>query len=320
MPIVFPASSSSTAPITAGNSTLLQLVQAASAEMGLTVPTYVVGNTDTQVTQLLYLINALGNELKREYPWENLNREYRFTTQYTSTTGTLTNGSAVVTGIPSTTGLSTNYMVQGTGINQDTYISSIDSSTQVTLTQNATASGTGVTLNFGQTKYNLPSDWDRQVDRTHYDKSKRWEMLGPETPQQWQFLKSSYISTGPRMRYRIMGGQFQIWPITITNEYLGFEYVSSYWAASSGNAAQAQFLADSDKCIFPDRLMVTGLKLKFFAIKGFDTTILATEFLNQLSNAKSMDSGSLTLSMAPKMSSVLIGFENIPDGSIYGQG
>jgi hypothetical protein len=28
----------------------------------------------------------------------------------------------------------------------------------------------------------------------------------------------------------------------------------------------------------------------------------------------------MTLSMAPKMSSVLIGFENIPDGSIYGQG
>ncbi len=300
-------------------STLLQLVQQASAEMGLTVPTQIVGNTDSQVTQLYYLMNALGNELRREYPWEALNKEYRFTTQYVSTTGNVTLNSAVVTNIPSTTGLSSNFMVSGTGINQDTYILTVDGATQVTLSQNCSATGTGVTLNFGQTKYPLPSDYDRQIDRTHYDKSKRWEMLGPETPQQWQFLKSSYISTGPRMRYRIMAGVFQLWPITITNEYLGFEYISNGWVNQTTTPIAA-FAADTDTCMFPDRLMVTGLKLKFFEIKGFDTTSLYRDFINQLQIAKSNDTGAQTLSMAPKMSSVLIGFENIPDGSIYGQG
>lgn len=300
--------------------TLLQLVQSASAEMSLTVPTQVVGNTDVQVTQLYYLANALGTELMREYPWEALNIEYRFTTQYLITTGDVTANSAVVTNIPDTSQLSTNYMVTGTGINQDTYVQSVDSATQVTLSQASTASGTGITLNFGQTKYNLPSAFDRQTDRTHYDKSKRWEMLGPETPQQWQFLKSSYISTGPRMRYRIMGGQFQIWPITTTNEYLGFEYISNAWAASSGGTAQSSFSADTDTCIFPDRLMTLGLKKKFLEAKGLDTTAVTRDFLQQLGIAKSNDQGSATLSMAPKASSVLIGFENIPDGTIYGQG
>lgn len=300
--------------------TLLQLVQSASAEMSLTVPTQVVGNTDVQVTQLYYLANALGTELMREYPWEALNIEYRFTTQYLITTGDTTDGSAVITNIPTTAGLSTNYMVSGTGINQDTYISSVDSATQVTLSQACTETGTGVTLNFGQTKYTLPSAFDRQTDRTHYDKSKRWEMLGPETPQQWQFLKSSYISTGPRMRYRIMGGQFQIWPITTTNEYLGFEYISNAWATSSGGTSQSSFSADTDTCIFPDRLMTLGLKKKFLEAKGLDTTAVTRDFLQQMSIAKSNDQGSATLSMAPKASSVLIGFENIPDGTIYGQG
>lgn len=302
------------------SSTLLQLVQQASAEMGLAVPTQVVGNTDTQVTQLYYLINALGNEIRREYPWEALNVAYRFTTQYLITTGDVTDGSAVVTNIPDTSTLSTNYMVTGTGINQDTYIASVDSATQVTLSQAASASGTGVTLNFGQTIYPLPSDFDRQIDRTHYDKSKRWEMLGPETAQQWEFLKSSYISTGPRMRYRFIGGNFQIWPQVTTNEYLGYEYVSNGWVESSGGTAQSSFLADTDTCIFPDRLMVLGLKLKFFEIKGFDTTSFYRDYITQMSIAKANDGGSQTLSMAPKMSSVLIGFENIPDGSIYGQG
>lgn len=299
--------------------TLLQLIQQSTAEMGLTVPTQVIGSTDAQITQLLYLANALGNELRREFPWQALNKDYRFTTQYLTTTGDVTSGSAIITNIPSTAGLSTNYMVSGDGINQDTYILSVDSATQVTLSQNSSTSGTGVTLNFGQTKYSLPSDYDRQIDRTHYDKSKRWEMLGPETPQQWEFLKSSYISTGPRMRYRIMGGQFQIWPITITNEYLGFEYISNGWI-NQNTTPISSFAADTDTCIFPDRLMVTGIKLRFFEIKGFDTTALYRDFINQLQQAKSNDGGSLTLSMAPKMSSVLIGFENIPDGSIYGQG
>lgn len=301
------------------SSTLLQLIQQASAEMGLTIPTQVVGNTDPQVQQMLYLLNSVGNEVRREYPWEALNIPYRFTTQFLITTGNVTQNSAVVTGIPSTTGLSAYYMLAGTGINQDTYIQSVDSSTQVTLTQAASASGTGVTLNFGQTIYPLPSDFDRQIDRTHYDKSKRWEMLGPETAQQWEFLKSSYISTGPRMRYRFIGGNFQIWPNVTTNEYLGYEYVSNGWVNQT-TTPQSSFTADTDTCIFPDRLMVLGLKLRFFEVKGFDSTAYYRDFYQQLNIAKSNDGGSMTLSMAPKMSSVLIGFENIPDGSIYGQG
>jgi len=301
------------------SSTLLQLIQQATAEMGLTPPTQVVGNTDLQVTQLYYLANALGNELRREHPWEALNIPYRFYTQYLETTGDVVQNSAIITNIPDTSQLSTNYMLTGTGINQDTYILSVDSATQVTLTQPASASEVGATLNFGQTIYQLPSDFDRQIDRTHYDKSKRWEMLGPETPQQWEFLKSSYISTGPRMRYRFIGGNFQIWPQVSTNEYLGFEYISNGWVNQTTTPISA-FAADTDTCIFPDRLMVCGIKNKFFEVKGFDTTAYYRDYVNQLSIAKSNDSGSQTLSMAPKMSSVLIGFENIPDGSIYGQG
>jgi hypothetical protein len=299
--------------------TLLQLVQSASAEMSLTVPTQVVGNTDVQVTQLYYLANALGIELMREHPWEYLNKEYRFYTQYVETTGTLVDGAYTITAIPSTTGLSNKYMIEGEGVNQDTYVSTVDSATQVTMSQPASASGTDVSLTFGQTIYDLPSDWDRQTDRTHYDKSKRWEMLGPETPQQWQFLKSSYISTGPRMRYRIMGGYFQIWPVVSTNEYLGFEYISNKWALT-GSTPQASFTADTDTCIYPDRLMTLGLKKKFLEAKGLSTEAVDRDYQRQLSIAKSNDAGSQTLSMAPKMSSVLIGFENIPDGSIYGQG
>jgi hypothetical protein len=169
----------------------------------------------------------------------------------------------------------------------------VDSPTQVTLTQPATSPGS-VVPPFGKTKYAIPSDFDRQQDNTQYDKSKRWQMLGPETAQQWQFLKSSYISTGPRLRYRIMGGFFQIWPAVSSAEYLGFEYISNGWVNPAATVPKSTFTADADTCAFPDRLMAIGLKLKYFEAKGFDTTAIYRDWLRQLDIAKANDNGSPT--------------------------
>ena len=298
-------------------STLLQLVQQATGEMGLTQPTQVVGNTSADVVQIYSLINSVGYEIQRDHNWEALDKEYRFYTVYTTLTCTLVANSVNVTTVESTTGLSNLYIVTGTGINQDTYVNTVTGTNSLTLSQAATTSGV-YTLYFSQAKYPLPSDWDRQVDRTHYDKSKRWEMLGPTDAQQWQFLKSSYISTGPRIRYRILGGYFQVWPAMNTSEYLGFEYMSNAWATTAAGVPETSFQNDSDTCIFPDRLMVTALKKKYFEIKGFDATAFTRDYLQQLSFAKANDSGSATLSFAPVPGSVLIGFENIPDAN-YGQ-
>ena len=298
-------------------STLLQLVQQATGEMGLNQPTQVVGNSSSDVIQLYSLINSVGYEVQRDHNWEALDKEYRFYTVYTTLTCTLVEDSVNVTTVESTAGLSNLYIVTGTGINQDTYVNTVTGANSLTLSQAATQTGV-FTLYFSQAKYPLPSDWDRQVDRTHYDKSKRWEMLGPTDAQQWQFLKSSYISTGPRIRYRILGGYFQIWPAMNTDEYLGFEYMSNQWATSSTGVTQSSFLADTDTCIFPDRLMVTALKKKYFEIKGFDSTAFTRDYLQQLSFAKANDSGSATLSFAPTPGAILIGFENIPDAN-YGQ-
>jgi len=301
------------------SSTMLQLVQQASAEMGLAVPTAVASSASNDTIQQLALLNAVGNELARQYVWQALDKEYRFTTQYLATTGTWTTSAATVTGIPTTAALAAGtWMVLGTGIPQDTYIQSVDSGTQVTLTNTPTVAGTAATITFCKTKYAFPSDYDRPVDRTQWDKSQHWEIIGPETSQQWQWLKSGFIATGPRLRFRPLGGTFQIWPPIASNDQLGFEYISNGWVtATDGVTVKTFFTVDTDTCIFPDRLMVLGLKLKYFEIKNFDTTALYRDYLMQLDIAKANDSGSQTLSMAPGLSTVLIDWDNIPDAN-YG--
>jgi len=297
--------------------TMLQLVQQATGEMGLAVPTAVASSTASDTVQQLALLNAVGYELKSKYQWQALNKAYIFTVSTASITGDTVLGTSNITNASSISGLDTTYQISGTGINQATYIASAPSGSTIPLSQPATVTATGSTFTLTKVKYSMPSDYDRIIDGTQWDKSKHWKMLGPETAQQWEWLISGYISTGPRVRFRIFGGYFQIWPALGTNEVLGFEYVSNGWAADSGGTAKTSFTADTDTCIYPDRLMVLGLKLKYFSIKGFDTTDLRRDYETELSIAQANDSGSPTLSFAPRPSEVLIGWENIPDSG-YG--
>lgn len=306
---------------------MLSLMQQAMSEMGLPSPSIVAGNSNQDVTQTLALMNAVGYELQREHPWQGIDKEYRFNAVTYNYTATVTSGSTTISVLSSTTGLTTtppSFMVTGAGIPQDCYLVSVNAgASTAVLSQPAQASGTLVSLTFSQTMYAMPSDFDRIVDETQWDKSTHWKLLGPETAQQWQWLKSGYISTGPRIRYRQLGSRFQIWPPSGISDLLGFEYISNQWVTSAAALAagtapdKTALTVDTDTNVFPDRLVVLGTKLKYFAVKGFDTTNLMNDYETQKMIAKSADAGSPTLSMNPRPSQVLLGYGNIPD-SAYG--
>ena len=292
--------------------TMLELVQQVTAELNLAVPTYVAGNTNQDVQQILALMNRAGFDLVKEHDWQALELEYRFYTTAITTTCDTINNTYNLLNVGNVTGLNNNYSVVGTNVPQDTYVESVAGST-VVVSQLASATSVGGTVTFSQTKYDLPPDFETITDNTHWDKTKHWQMLGPEDAQQWQWLKSGYISTGPRIRWRILGGQFQIWPPYNTQEYLGFEYRSKGWARSAAGAVKNSFTADTDTTVFDDTVLVLATKLKYFQVKSFDTTALMQDYMRYLNVAKANDKGSATLSFAPYPSKVLIGYANIPD-------
>ena len=297
--------------------TMLELVQQVTAELNLAVPTYVAGNTSQDVQQILALMNRAGYDLVKEHDWQALELEYRFYTTAITTTCNTTNGSYLLDNIPSTTGLDNTYSIVGTSVPQDTYVDEVLTSTSLNTSQLSSATSTGGTVTFSKTIYDLPPDYETITDNTHWDKTKHWQMLGPVDAQQWQWLKSGYISTGPRVRWRILGNTFQIWPPYNTQEYLGFEYRSRGWARSAANVVKNSFTADTDTTVLDDTVLVLATKLKYFQIKSFDTTALQQDYNRYLSVAKANDKGSATLSFAPAPSAVLIGWANIPDSG-YG--
>ena len=294
---------------------MLSLVQQTAAELNLAVPTYVAGNTSQDVQQILALMNGAGYDLLKEYDWQALQVQYRFYTQSLTANGTTVNGSTSLTFAPGTdlSNVTSQWQLTGYNIPQDTYVVSADNTTKVVV-MSQMASGDGVqSVVCAQTAYDLPADFETITDRTQWDKSKHWEMLGPEDAQQWQWLKSGYISTGPRVRWRILDNQFQIWPVMNTNEYLGWEYRSKGWARAADGTIKNSFTADTDTTVLDDRIMVLATKLKYFQIKSFDTTALQQDYFRYLSVAKANDKGAANLSFAPYPSKVLIGYANIPD-------
>jgi hypothetical protein len=299
-------------------STMIQLIQQCTNELGIPTPSTVAGNASQETVQLLALMNAAGYELLRRADWRELTRQHTFYTEATTATGNWVNGVAAITGLASTAGLDTTYQVQGVGIPNATYVTSVGS-TSVALNYQVTETQIGGQVIFQKVKYSMPADYYSTVNRTHWDKSKRWEMLGPESPQQWEWLLSGYISTGPRIRWRLLGQYFQIWPGMNAGELLGFEYRSKGWAYGANGLVQNSMTADNDTCIYPDRVMVLMTKLKYFEAKGFDTTALYRDFLMELEAAVAQDTAAANLSFAPRPGTVLIGYDNIPDSG-YGTG
>ena len=298
--------------------TLLELVDQVSGELGLTQPPLVIGSTNNQTIQLLALAQRLGKDLVRDFEWQKLVKAYIWQTQNAvSTTGTITANSKIITNIPSTASLQVGNVITGTGQTPYAEILTIDSSTQVTLNAPVTTSTASVSMTFAKQDYDLPSGYDRMISDTNWDRTDHWRNIGTKSSQDWQFLQGGIISIGPRERYRIYNGKFRIFQALTTVYNFSFEYVSNYWvcAAGSSEGTKAQFTADTDTSVFPDDLMMAGLKFYFLKAKKLDYGIELGEFTRALSYNKAQDVPVPSMSLAPVGMNQLVGPWSVQDGN-----
>ena len=297
---------------------LLQLVDQVSGELGLSQPAAVIGSTNNQTVQLIALAQRLGKDLVREYEWQRLVKAYVLqTTAGISTTGTITAGSKVITDMGTTTGLEAGNVVTGTGQAPYAEILTVDSPTQVTLNTPVATSTAAVSMTFAKQDYAMPTDFDRMISDTNWDRTNHWRNLGTKTSQEWQWLQGGIISVGPRERYRIYNNRLRIFQALTSIYTFAFEYVSNYWVMSSGATAgdKGAFTADSDTTIFPDDLMLAGLKFYFLKAKKLDYAVELGEFMRALSYTKAQDVPVPAQSLAPIGMNPLVGPWSVQDGN-----
>ena len=298
--------------------TLLQLVDQVSGELGLSQPAAVIGSTNNQTVQLLALAQRLGKDLVREFEWQRLVKAYVLqTTAGISTTGTITAGSKVITSMGTTVGLEVGNVVTGTGQAPYAEILTIDSGTQVTLNTPVATSTAAVSMTFAKQDYAMPTDFDRMISDTNWDRTNHWRNLGTKTSQEWQWLQGGIISVGPRERYRIYNNRLRIFQALTSIYTFAFEYVSNYWVMSSGatHGDKGAYTVDSDTAVFPDDLMLAGLKFYFLKAKKLDYAIELGEFTRALSYTKAQDVPVPAQSLAPIGMNPLVGPWSVQDGN-----
>lgn len=121
----------------------------------------------------------------------------------------------------------------------------------------------------GTSSYSLPSDLDRILKETVFNRTRRRRMMGDLSPQQWQETQASLV-TMVNPAFRIRGGAFLISPTPSATETVAYEYMTTKWCQSSGGTAQAEWTADTDTGRLSENIMTLGVVWRYRAAKGLD--------------------------------------------------
>ena len=151
-----------------------------------------------------------------------------------------------------------------------------------------------------QEAYTLPTDLRFLINASWYDRTKRRQMLGPISPQQWQFLKSENIAASYERYWRIRGNQILLYPTPTTTDQFAYEYVSNAFCQSSGGTAQSAWAADTDTGKLDEELMTAGLTWRFLESKGLPFERQYQEYTRTVTRAIARDGAAPTLRMGGK--------------------
>lgn len=311
--------------------TLLQIVNAAQAELGLPQSSTVIGNSDFTTVQMLGLLQLAIEDLRDANPetWTVCNFEFNLVVNPPITlTGNATLNSAVITGLsPNTTGLAAQYWaVSGPNVPQGARILSVDSPTQVTLTMEVTGAITSGSFVFAQDTYAMPSDFRHFINDTWWDRTNRWQLIGPDSPQLDQWHRSGVVATGPRRHFRDIGplaNSYRLWPppAEIVNPLqLVFEYCSNNMISLAGSQTNfgKVWAADTDQPLLDDRALIMALKWRFWEQKGLNYASKRDEYDRFVERLIARDGGSSVLGLVPKSWPYYLTPLNVQDGFFPG--
>lgn len=307
---------------------LLSIIDAVTGELGLVQPSTVVGAQDLQTVQLYNLANREGDALRRVHNWTAMQSLFTLNVGApTVTTGTVAKGSAIITSIPSTAGIVAGlWVVTGSSIPASARVLTVDSGTQITMDMVATGAATATPLTFSQDTYPEPAGFDRFLNRTAWDRTNRWELIGPDSPQTDEWHRSGIVTTGPRRHFRqvgdLAGGNYRIWPppqVVDTPFQIAWEYISNFWVQSAGGTNKTSFTLDTDVPVLDSQAIIMGTKWRFAQAKGLPNgASFQMEWNEYVQQLIARDGGAPTLYASRRPSSVLLTSWNVQDNNYPG--
>lgn len=164
----------------------------------------------------------------------------------------------------------------------------------------------------------VPPDWDHFLANSFWNRTSIRPVLGPITPQQWQAVQAYPQINSVYISFRERDNAFLMTPTPAANNLIAYEYFSSYWAVAANGDTKAQFTADTDTTVLPERIFELGLRWRFRKSKNLDYAEDFRTYEQEVQKLEARDGGNTKLDITGRNLYNPYGFPNIPVGNFPG--
>jgi hypothetical protein len=173
-----------------------------------------------------------------------------------------------------------------------------------TLNQEGTFTGDGITATFDFPKgCGLDKDSYAQLSPGLDFISSAYptmQVLGPVSNEQMARLKAFPAAVYPSV-WRVIGDQFEFYPVLSLNEVMTFNYYSRNWI-TSGTAQSpnriARWASDKDTALIDENMLSNGLEWRWLAAKGLDYAEAFRRFEKSFDRAEGRQATGRVIEMA----------------------
>jgi len=130
----------------------------------------------------------------------------------------------------------------------------------------------------------VPSDFDRMVNETFFNRSAKRRVWGPLSATEWQDIQAHSI-TMVDPSYYFRGGTILITPTPTAGHTFAYEYISTNKARSNAGTAQENWQADSDTTVFREDIVTLGVGWRYKKAKGYVYTADQEEYERRVAEA-----------------------------------
>jgi len=162
----------------------------------------------------------------------------------------------------------------------------------------------------------VPTDLDRFVDNSMWDRTLTRPVVGPISPQIWEAWKARPVLTSVVFGYTMRGYVMYTAPNPPAGDAVYYQYITnlavfplgvSTNAGAMVNSTQQYFQNDTDTCVFDTEIMIKGIRWAFLRAKGLSYEQEYQQWIEAVQMEASRSGGMPRITMAGSYNDWLVG-------------
>lgn len=138
----------------------------------------------------------------------------------------------------------------------------------------------------------IPSDFERFVPATFYDRTSDRFIAGPIPAGQWQALKTQGGASSYR-RFIYRNNALSVYPAFTGGEACAFEYVTANWCEDSGGTGKSAMDADADVARIDETLLALRVSSHWLQAEGMNASHVERMYRDRLNHFMGQDAANM---------------------------